>query len=693
MNKRVDEIKNFISANQAEMENRYNIRMGYKDIKKPKTQDYEQEIVEEEAFQEDVILDNRYEGSDYFYTEKDAGKIKIPNVIDKMPRQDKQIIELPKPKAMPEIEGNIVVEDKERGVVLTSFYNKKEKRNFDRLYDVSGKKPILIASGNVDYDNGMFIIHYPNRRICDDRGDYLKYMRSALYKLDKANKPNFVAGNVLNILNDGWFEQSSNKDYSVYLCKDEDNGKYRRVKQFSADVSGHRKVTADGTIIDELDRSDWYHKNEYKYDAKNNTLTLVKGEGYEPSNDDAYDYRDNGWYSKEILISPDVKLYISCLIINGFEDNYKLEFYDTNKNANYARYGHSTCIANIHTDNIRGIDKDFWYTNKDGVLTIKDYDQGLVKVINNSRNEKGNLSISEHPMDINEKREGFKYLYWDFEDTKYGTFFKNNADSYEGGTFVKNDGTLDTTLLVNKSNDDFCVSVLPNGLTSVVTGHYSSYGTRIEKSRVYDFKNSCYRDDLEKVYNLGDKFYAAQKTGEKLLGIYEIADEETKNPLIMVDSCCLARNDIIFTKGDTKCRCEVTPEGKLKPVAKQTSEKDLFLSTGGQWVKVDLKEDTRADISSDYIEIKRSEYGSRNGDEYPIRVYDIIYLSNNDAEEFAHSIAQTGQKEKIAEKPLETYHNAKDRLKQRLEEKNNAKPNNPKGHTLVPSRSNNRDSR
>ena len=59
----------------------------------------------------------------------------------------------------------------------------------------------------------------------------------------------------------------------------------------------------------------------------------------------------------------------------------------------------------------------------------------------------------------------------------------------------------------------------------------------------------------------------------------------------------------------------------------------------------------------------------------------------------AHSIAQTGQKEKIAEKPLETYHNAKDRLKQRLEEKNNAKPNNPKGHTLVPSRSNNRDSR
>ena len=435
----------------------------------------------------------------------------------------------------------------------------------------------------------------------------------------------------------------------------EDKGKYRRVKQFSADVSGHRKVTADGTIIDELDRSDWYHKNEYKYDAKNNTLTLVKGEGYEPSNDDAYDYRDNGWYSKEILISPDVKLYISRLIINGFEDNYKLELYDTNKNANYARYGHNTCIANIHTDNIRGIDKDFWYTNKDGVLTIKDYDQGLVKVINNSRNEKGNLSISEHPMDINEKREGFKYLYWDFEDTKYGTFFKNNADSYEGGTFVKNDGTLDTTLLVNKSDDDFCVSVLPNGLTSVVTGHYSSYGTRIEKSRVYDFKNSCYRDDLEKVYNLGDKFYAAQKTGEKLLGIYEIADE--------------------------------------KPVAKQTSEKDLFLSTGGQWVKVDLKEDTRADISSDYIEIKRSEYGSRNGDEYPIRVYDIIYLSNNDAEEFAHSIAQTGQKEKIAEKPLETYHNAKDRLKQRLEEKNNAKLNNPKGHTLVPSRSNNRDSR
>ena len=240
MSDRNDEIKNFLNADQAEMERRFNKRMGYDESETqeeveeaPNVDEVEQAHAEEETSQYDSVSGgNGYdddESRDYWYTEETAYKRGNPEVIDKTPRQDEEVFKLPKPKTMSKIEGDIKVEDKERGIVLTSFYNEKEGYHFNRLYDVSGEKPVLMASGTVDYKDGMFIIHYPNKQDCNDRGDYLKYMQSALYKLDKSNKPHFVAANATEILNDGWFEQSSGKDYSVYLCKDENAGKYRSI--------------------------------------------------------------------------------------------------------------------------------------------------------------------------------------------------------------------------------------------------------------------------------------------------------------------------------------------------------------------------------------------------------------------------------------------------------------------------------
>lgn len=522
------------------------------------------------------------ESLDYLITEEDAIKMKPLEVIDKFPRKDEEVFKLPKPKKMSEIEGDIEVEDKERGIVFTSFYNKKERYHFNRLYDVSGEKPLLLASGDIDYKDSMFIKHYPNKQDCDDRGDYLKYMQSALYKLDKSNKPHFVAANAIEILNNGWFEQSSGKDYSVYLCKDENAGKYRRVMNFGADMSGHREVTADGTIIDELDRTDWYHKDEYKYDAKKHTLKFVKGQGYES---DVYDY-----------------------------------------------------------------DQRHGYNNNDN-----------------------NDSNVEYKDDI----EGCKV------ETYYGTFY-HSGKRYQGGTFVRKDGTENHSFSGGGLYDQIGVgSVLPNGLAKVSETTYSASGFGNwgrESKSIYDFKNSCYRDDLEEIRDLGDKFYAAKKTGEKQFGIYEMADEDMKNPLIMVDGC--ERNNesgwminfenipdnIIYTIGETKYRCEITPEGKLKPIAKQTSEKDLFLSTGSQWIKANLKEGTEWNIDikeRPFIRIsKKIWYGDSQFD----YKWEQKRLTNDEAEKFAHSIAKTAQTEKF-EKLKEGYHNAKKRLQNHRDDK------------------------
>ena len=671
----IDEIKNFLSADQAEMKRRYNKRMGKGEAKKTKLEDIKQEPLEEDASQYDTSRNyDKYERTDYSYTEENAYKVKSPKLIDKEPRKDKETIKLPKPKTVSEIEGNIGVEDKEHGIVFTSFYNKKKGKNFNRLYDVSGKVPVLIASGPIQYKDGMFIVHYPNKQDVESRGDYLKHMQSVLYKLDKNNKPQFVANKALQILNDGWFEQSSGEDYSVYLCKNEGDGKYKRIMRFGADMSGHREVTAEGVIIDELARSDWYHRDEYRYDAEKNTLTFVKGEGYDRTED--YDYDDE--YCPDKQISPDIKMEVAKEHDKG---GYYIYFCDTHKNEN---------IAKVYTDNVRGAGEDFWNIDKAGQLTIKDYNEGIVKVVSATRDEEGNFSISESKMDIEERKEGFRKLGWDCVNTNYGTFFEKRG-KYTGGTFVRNDGTEDKRFAGGSLYDQVYVdNVVSNGLARVNVRTFSASdfgGWGVDHPTIYDFKNSCIRHDLEEIKWLGDEFCAVKKFGDEQFGIYESADAEMKNPLIMVDNCFVsgyrdcfyhekeedAPNNIIFDRDGVRCRCEVTPEGKLKPIAKQSKEKGLFLSSGGKWVKIELNEDTRVDLGWDNIMIRRGEYYTKNGNEYIDRTYDSISLSNEDAIKFARSVSRTAQTENIDDRVSETYHKAKERLKKKLEEKTDTK--------------------
>ncbi len=164
----------------------------------------------------------------------------------------------------------------------------------------------------------------------------------------------------------------------------------------------------------------------------------------------------------------------------------------------------------------------------------------------------------------------------------------------------------------------------------------------------------------------------------------------------MVDDFVLAGNNIILTKGSTKCRCEMTSEGRLKPVAKQTSEKNLFLSTGRKWVEIDLPKNARVNISGelvppdDRIKITRGEYHTENGKEDMTIYYGSVRLSNDNAEDLARFVAKAEQKREIDNDKvfgtniLESYHNAKDRLKET--KKNDPKIGNTKNHIPAPAR-------
>ena len=88
------------------------------------------------------------------------------------------------------------------------------------------------------------------------------------------SKPEFVALDATEILEKGWFEQYSGAGYSINICKENSNteGGYKRVLRVGADMSGYRMVSEEGNLIDVLNRTDWYHKIEYKYDIDKNTL-------------------------------------------------------------------------------------------------------------------------------------------------------------------------------------------------------------------------------------------------------------------------------------------------------------------------------------------------------------------------------------------------------------------------------------
>ena len=211
---------------------------------------------------------------------------------------------------------------------------------------------------------------------------------------------------------------------------------------------------------------------------------------------------------------------------------------------------------------------------------------------------------------------------------------------------------------------------------------------------VYDLKNSRRLDDYTKVKNLGGIFFAARKEGEDQFSIFEMADRDMKTPLVKVDACQVIHQThkvgsevtgIVFTAGDSQYRYEITPEKKLKPVAKKVGEK-LFLSTGGQWVDVGLPEDANVDISSRFIRLERGVHRRfRKDSKGFFKAYETHCLSNDEARALAHLLAKTVNKEIIREeipKEIYSYHNAKERLKGERSNSKNSKsipPQMPKG--------------
>lgn len=627
--------------------------------------------------------------------------------IDAEYHADEDTQKLKTPKEVEKIEGLPIDSDEKRNLLVTGAYNKDKGYIYKRLYDMSGEKPKFIAGGSIKLKDDLAVINGHLYQFSDNNND-LSYVTSHVHELlGKGFFTQYPGG--------FWNDEERHKhrdENTVCYC---DNGEYKRLAIISPHLGDTIEVTPKGNLkfVDT-----WYNNNdasvdiyELNYDKKNSLIKTVFEDHYEETIDfsrseemtsdnasktpqelvfeknrkileakgnyavegEEEEYLHDEQFSSDL----EVKVRPNIINLNGRQDGYLIDFRD----------GNGWTVAQVYTDTLRKRDKDFWYTYESGVLTVKDYNEGRLKYINTMRDDRGRISVSEEPMGINERRDGFKFLGWKHTDTKYGTFFNEN---YNGGTFVRKDGTEDKTFFVDGDCGVY-TEVLSNGLASMKTVYYSNFGKKIEHSQIYDFKNSRNREDLDELKDLGDKFYAVRKTGEKQFGIYEMADDEMKNPLIMVDNCVAlgsrdihgwtSTNNLVYEKAGTTYRCEITSEGKLKPIAKQQSKKDLFLSSGGKWVKVDLKDNTRATISQNRIILEQGKYSVINGSETPIKINNAMYLSNDEAVKLARSIAKTAQKEKIDNKVLGSYHNAKERLQKHFEEKKREK--DTKAHAKV----------
>ena len=217
-------------------------------------------------------------------------------------------------------------------------------------------------------------------------------------------------------------------------------------------------------------------------------------------------------------------------------------------------------------------------------------------------------------MYIDERKKGYEQLGWDFEETKYGTFFRNISE-YAGGTFMKTDGTKDTAFSGGRLYDqNYVGKVTLNGLAKTTATTYTaqtidgSNGWGQEGHSIYDFKNSQYREDLEDLIDLGRKFYAVKKIGEKQFGIYEMADETMKNPLIMVDSCHLTNTNNY--PGNTKNESNniVFAIGGKEYVVKETENIVLFAAKNRVRQNLEQNKAMTADIKEGMAKTKESGY-------------------------------------------------------------------------------------
>ena len=568
-----------------------------------------------------------------FYDPDTWYKQSNPRVIDQEPRRDEDEVKLPEPKEVSKIEGDIISQDEKRHIVFTGVEN-ATRGSYNRIYDVSGEKTVLIASGKVVYNDGML------------------QKDSVLYKLDENNKPKFLTRDTARILHDGWFEKFSEDNNSLFLCKDAGNGTYRRIMEFPAVSPGGRTILADGTIVDELDRSDWYHRYEYKYDEKNNTLKFIGGEGHEPSEEDEYSV---GGKVQKLTIG-------DAEITAWNQTNYPQngEAYDTNH----------LVIQDIKSrefifEKIAEEDRGFSIERNDDKLLVIDREEGKAKTFDIVRNEKGVLQaniIGERPITLDEK-----YALHKKKECLNGTFYQSW------------DGSCSVFVADNKENKElaygnaYCELPVYNGLAEY---YFTNVNGKPLPKGVYDFTNSCYRDDLEAVVDLGNKFYGVKKKGEEQFGIYEMADTEMKKPLMMVDSCRLIETrdssggidaSMIYTRDRTTYRYKISEDGKFVPIAKQKDNTELFLSTGKNWKKIELKPKTHVYIteSRGIVFEGSAPVFDDKGEKFMQKHNKTGLLSNDKALKFALFLSGEIHEGKD-DKPVESYLNAKEELKNKL---------------------------
>lgn len=521
-----------------------------------------------------------------------------------------------------------------------------------QFFDMSKSEPrlILVASTaqryNTEYKDGCFVS--------------VDYDRSKqVWALDSKNTPQPIAQfgekETVCLFEDGVFTATGEKDklLGVYNVKD---GKANwllttQANYNSLNYDSDEKVLAIGKPHSfSEDHSEYIKTTEY---FRITDKASYMGKNTEKSSEDDF-HDDDDYYA------PDFEFAIGQYEIYKDRDfqkdqwnntyNSHVRIHDTKTNKWYNTY---TCRTN-----------DMDIEQKDGNIVIKDRDIG--KIITMSPAAKPYEYLSSEEMSPQERfanRYGIK--------TKYGTFY--NGDGYQCGDFVSNQNKV---IHVGGCIDDrqYAGSLTNNGLMNIGYNDFDLHRGFSNGSYVYDFKNDCRRDDLEAVIDLGYDFFAAKKKGETKYGVYEIADEEMKIPLMQVDKIKLSvpqhykgaakdnTNFIDYEIDGSICKAELMPEGKIAPLMKLKDNK-LSVSGGGEWISMKLDKNIEVDFTegkdiiglTKYSEPVASGTGTRRN-----------YLARETLDyqkllKLAKLQAKDSQRERV-EKIREGYLNRKERL-------------------------------
>lgn len=318
---------------------------------------------------------------------------------------------------------------------------------------------------------------------------------------------------------------------------------------------------------------------------------------------------------------------------------------------------------------VKTIDMDIG--QKDGNIVIKDWDIG--KIITMSPAAKPYEYLSSEEMSPQEQfadRYGIK--------TKYGTFY--NGEGYQCGDFVNNQNEV---IHIGGSIDDrrYACSPTNNGLMEVSYTDFNLHRGFSRGSYVYDLKNNCHRDDLSSVVGLGYDFFAAKKEGETKYGVYEIADEEMKIPLMHVDKIHLSHpkyysgdvrdntNFIDYEVDDCQYKAELTFDNKIVPLMKLKDNK-LSVAGGGEWIALNLSKDVGVSFGKDKDVVTLTKYSKPfiDGEMFSQKVVAHQTLDHKQLLKLAKMQGKTAHREPM-EKIGEGYLNNKEKLQANRQKK------------------------